>query len=113
MRAPTADGTGRDLLSDGAGSSAGPAAGPRPVVEAAVSGVAPDDASEGNKLNLTINNFSPSEVAAVAELRIDACSTSACRGGGDDLASTPTPAAAAPASFASLAHGGVLETLAP
>jgi hypothetical protein len=32
---------------------------------------------------------------------------------GHDFAATPTPAAAAPASFASVAHGAVLEALAP
>ncbi len=101
------------MLSAGAGAPSGTAAGPRAVVEPAV-GASLDDVSEGDRLNLAINNFSPSEVAAAPDIiRLSACSTSAGRFGGHDLASTPTPAAAAPASFASVAHGAVLEALAP
>jgi hypothetical protein len=50
------------MLSAGAGASFGTAAGPRAVVEPVV-GASPDDASEGVKLNLAINNFSASRVA--------------------------------------------------
>ena len=99
------------MLYGSAGASSGTAADPNAVLEPAV-GASPDDVSEGDRLNLAINNFSPSEVAAAPDMRL-ACSTSACRAGGHDLASTPTLAAAAPASFASVAHGAVLEALAP
>jgi hypothetical protein len=103
-RSPVPAGAGRDMLS--AGASSGTAAGPRAVVEQAVR-ASPGDVSDGEKSNLAINNFFPSEVAAAADTRPAACSTSACRGGGHDLASTLTPAAA------SVAHGAVLEALAP
>jgi hypothetical protein len=41
-----------------AGASSGTAAGPRAVVEQAV-GASPGDVSDGEKLNLAINNVSP------------------------------------------------------
>ena len=57
------------MLSAGAGASSGTAAGPRAVLEPAV-GASPDDISEGDRLNLAINNFSPSEVAATPDMRL-------------------------------------------
>jgi hypothetical protein len=48
-----------------AGASSGTAAGPRAVVEPSV-GASPDDVSERDRLNLVINNFSPSEVATIS-----------------------------------------------
>ena len=56
----------------------------------------------GDKLNLAIKIASPSAAAADAAGLMLASLTSASRGGGFDLASTPTPAAAAPASCASI-----------
>jgi hypothetical protein len=104
------------MLSAGAGATSSTAAGPSAVVEPAV-GAFPDDVSdvsESDKLNLAMNNFSTSEAAAAPDMRLlAACSTSVCRGGGHDLDSTPTSAAAAPAAFASVAHGADLEALAP
>ena len=110
--APVAADAARDMTSGGADAFSGTAVGPRAVLEPAV-GASPDDASEGHSLNLVINNFSPSEVSVATDMRISACSTSACRGGVHDLASTPTPADDAPTSFASVSHGVVLEVLAP
>jgi hypothetical protein len=111
--APAAADAARDMLSAGAVASSGTAAAPRAVLEPDV-GVSPDDVSERDRLNLAINYFSPSQVAAAPDMmRLAACSTSACRGGDHDLASTPIPTAAAPASFASVAHVAVLEVLAP
>jgi hypothetical protein len=52
------------MLSAGAGASSGTDAGPRAVLEPAV-GASPDDVSERDRLNLVINNISPSQVAAV------------------------------------------------
>ena len=111
--APPTVGAVRDILSPGAGASFGTAAGPRAVLEPVI-GTSSDDVSERDRLNLAINNFSPSQGAAAPDMRLlVAYSTSACRGGDHDLVSTPTPAAAAPASFASVAHGIVLEALTP
>ena len=93
------------------GAFSGTAADPRTLEEPAV-GTSPDDASERDQLNLVMNNFSPSEVVPTVDM-IDVCSTSVFRGGGHDLASTPTPVTAESASFASVVHGVVLEELTP
>ena len=81
--APADAGSARDMLAAGAGAgaSSGAAADPRAAVEAAVS-AAPDDPSEGDKLNLTINIAS----ASATDMMLGACPTCACR-------SAPPPAA--------------------
>jgi hypothetical protein len=91
--APAAAALTCDMLSAGAGAgaSSGAAADPRAAVEAAVS-AAPDDPSEGDKLNLDIN------IASASVTDIGACSTSVCRSGARELAATLVPAAAAPSS---------------
>ena len=99
------------MLSDGAGACSGNDVDPRAVMEPVV-GPPPDDVSERDRLNVTMNNFSPSQVAVVSDMK-SGCSTSVCRGGGHNLAYTPTPAAIAPASFPSVAHGVVLAALVP
>ena len=59
---------------------------------------APHDPSEGDKLNLTINNVSTSAAD------IGACLTSVSRSGSRDLSTTLVPVAAAPASSVSVAR---------
>jgi hypothetical protein len=96
--APAAAGSAGDMLSAGTGAGAsGAAADPRAAVEAAVS-AAPDDPSEGDKLNLAMN------IASASATDIGTCSTSACRSGSRDPAATLAPAAAAPASYASVSR---------
>ena len=58
------------MLCAGAGASSSAAAGPRAAVEAAVHG-SPDDAFEGDKLNLAQN----SDSASAADVRLGTCST--------------------------------------
>jgi hypothetical protein len=60
-----------------ADASSGTAAGPRAVVEQAVR-ASPGDVSDGEKLNLAINNFSPSEVAAAADTRLVSAAARVC-----------------------------------
>ena len=81
------------MLSAGAGAPSVTAHCPRAVLEQTV-GPPLDDVSERDKLNLAILDV-------------------AYRCAGNDLVSTPTPATTVPASFASVAHGAVLETLTP
>ena len=68
-RLPLLTDSAHDMLSagDGAGVSAGTVTHPREVVESAVS-AAPDDASEGDKLNLPIHIASTSTTDMVLEL---------------------------------------------
>jgi hypothetical protein len=99
------------MLSASAGAASDTTVGSRAVLEPAV-GASPDDVSEGDRLNLGINNFSPSQVDVVPDIMsLGVCSISECRGGGHDVASTPTPDAVAPDSFVSVVHGVVLEAL--
>ena len=57
------------MISAGTGTSSDTAADPRTVVEVTF-GTSPDDVSEGDRLNLTINNFFPSEVTAPPDMRL-------------------------------------------
>ena len=106
-------GATRDKLSAGAGAVSDTTSDPRAVLEPAV-GDSSDDVSEGDRLNLIINNFFPSQVAAAPVIMsLDPSSTSVCRGGDHDFASTSTSVAAAPTFFVSVGHGAVLETDTP
>jgi hypothetical protein len=97
--APAAACSARDMRSAGAGAgaSSGAAADPRAAVEAAVS-AAPDDPSEGDKLNLAMNIAS----ASATDMVLGTCLTSVWRSGARELAAKLTPAAAAPASSVSV-----------
>jgi hypothetical protein len=94
---PAAAGSARDVLCAGAGASSGAANEPRAAVEAEVS-AAPDDPSEGDKLNLTINIAS----ASATDMVLGPCLTCVCRSGARELAATLTPVTAAPASSGSV-----------